>query len=174
MVWSIAIANILGAGICSYSPTSWPRSPWCASASWRRWCLAITFICAFEATRQWGDIGALLLIGLIGWMMKRLGWPRPPLILGFVLGELVERYMFISVSRYGFEWLERPVVQVMVVITVLGLAVPVFRKWRTRVRGGLPRRHFGFSPVSNWPDVIFSVIMAALFAGSLFISSSWD
>ena len=26
--------------------------------------------------------------------MKRLRWPRPPLILGFVLGKLVERYMF--------------------------------------------------------------------------------
>ena len=37
--------------------------------------------------------------------MKRLRWPRPPLILGFVLGGLVERYMFISTERYGADWL---------------------------------------------------------------------
>lgn len=35
--------------------------------------------------------------GALGWVMKRNGWPRPPLILGVVLGEIVERYMFISV-----------------------------------------------------------------------------
>ena len=33
--------------------------------------------------------------------MKQAKWPRPPLLLGIVLGEVVERYMFISVQRYG-------------------------------------------------------------------------
>ena len=30
---------------------------------------------------------------------------RPPLILGFVLGGLVERYIAISVRRYGQDWI---------------------------------------------------------------------
>ena len=33
--------------------------------------------------------------------MKQFKWPRPPLVLGFVLGEIIERYMFISIERYG-------------------------------------------------------------------------
>ena len=37
--------------------------------------------------------------------MKQLKWPRPPLILGCVLGDIVERYMFISIQRYGMSWL---------------------------------------------------------------------
>ena len=37
--------------------------------------------------------------------MVRFGWPRPPLVLGFVLGRLAETYLFISVARYGFAWL---------------------------------------------------------------------
>jgi TctA family transporter len=57
--------------------------------------------------------------------MKQLRWPRPPLILGFVLGAIIERYMFISTARYGFEWLLRPVVVILLGLAVLGLLRPL-------------------------------------------------
>ena len=37
--------------------------------------------------------------------MKRLKWPRPPIILGVVLGGLVERYLNITIERYGDGWI---------------------------------------------------------------------
>ena len=45
--------------------------------------------------------------------MKQFKWPRPPLILGVVLGDTIERYMFISVERYGLSWMLRPVVAIL-------------------------------------------------------------
>ena len=75
--------------------------------------LGIIYIGAFEASRQWGDLFALLFFGLVGWLMKQFKWPRPPLILGVVLGDTIERYMFISIERYGFSWLLRPVVAIL-------------------------------------------------------------
>ncbi len=63
--------------------------------------------------------------------MKRLGWPRPPVILGVVLGDIVERYMFISVERYGTEWIfptswanVRWVVLAMFALSIWGLMRP--------------------------------------------------
>ena len=38
---------------------------------------------------------------MLGWAMKHFKWPRPPLVLGFILGGILERYMFISIQRYG-------------------------------------------------------------------------
>ena len=38
-----------------------------------------------------------MFFGLVGWIMKQCKWPRPPLILGVVLGDTIERYMFISI-----------------------------------------------------------------------------
>jgi hypothetical protein len=67
--------------------------------------LSIVYIGAFEASRSWGDLFALLLFGVLGWVMKQFKWPRPPLVLGLVLGDSIERYMFISIERYGFTWL---------------------------------------------------------------------
>src|SRR5260370_31678398 len=42
--------------------------------------------------------------------MKRLGWPRPALVLGLVVGGIFERYLYISTSLYGTAWMLRPVV----------------------------------------------------------------
>jgi hypothetical protein len=113
MVWSIALANILGAGMC------YAFSPQFAKLSVMRFSLilpavlGIVYIGAFEATRQWGDLYSLLIFGLIGWIMKQFKWPRPPLILGVVLGDTIERYLFISIERYGLSWMLRPVVVVL-------------------------------------------------------------
>ena len=59
--------------------------------------------------------------------MKQYGWARAPLILGFVLGKLIEKYLFISVGRYQFDWLERPGVIAIFAVTALVLARPVAR-----------------------------------------------
>ncbi len=65
--------------------------------------LSLAFIGAFAGGQHdWADLVMVILIGLLGWLMRELGWPRPPLLLGLVLGDLVERYLFISVQLYGW------------------------------------------------------------------------
>src|SRR5437899_2400291 len=97
MVWSVALANILGAGAC------YAFSPQFARLATLRYTLilpavlSIVYIGAFEASRSWGDLFALLIFGVFGWLMKQFKWPRPPLVLGLVLGDSIERYMFISI-----------------------------------------------------------------------------
>ena len=127
MVWSVALANILGAGMC------YAFSPQFARLATLRFSLilpavmGIIYIGAFEATRQWGDLYALLFFGLVGWCMKQFKWPRPPLILGAVLGDTIERYMFISVERYGISWFARPVVAILFIMAIIGLLRPLIQ-----------------------------------------------
>ena len=67
--------------------------------------------------------------------MKQHSWPRPPLVLGLVLGDSIERYMFISVERYGFTWMWRPVVAVLLIMSIVGLVRPLIQDIRRQ--GGL-------------------------------------
>jgi hypothetical protein len=92
--------------------------------------LSIVVLGAYQGSRQWGDIYTLVAFGVLGWVMKRLKWPRPPLILGFVLGGIIERFMFISTMRYGWEWVTRPVVMVVLALAVLSFVGPLWREWR--------------------------------------------
>lgn len=135
LVWSMAIANVLGAGICYLA------SGYLAMLAMLRYTLilpgilCIVFIGAFESSRQWGDLYTLFLFGVLGWTMKQLRWARPPLILGLVLGEPIERYLFISVQRYGVEWLFSPVVVILFSISAYLLVAPLVRA--IRAGGGL-------------------------------------
>jgi hypothetical protein len=44
------------------------------------------------------------------------------LILGLVLGRLTERYLFLSVNRYGAEWMLRPLV-ILFALAIVGVLV---------------------------------------------------
>ena len=176
LVWSVALANILGAGICFLLANQLAKIALVRIGILAPVVLAITFVGAFQGSRQWGDIYALLIFGFIGWVMKRLKWPRPPVILGFVLGGLVERYMFISVERYGADWLLFPVVAVMFAITLYGILSPIVRGYiaRARTHGRSGGSVFGFQRASLNPDMGFAFVVAAMFAACLAISSQWE
>jgi TctA family transporter len=75
---------------------------------------------AYQATRHIGDLLALLGFGLLGWTMKRIHAPRAPLLVGFILSTLTERYLWLTTSRYGLEWLTRPgVISIMIITAIL-------------------------------------------------------
>jgi Tripartite tricarboxylate transporter TctA family/Tripartite tricarboxylate transporter TctB family len=130
MVWSIALANILGAGVCFLFSNQIARVATVRQPIIVPLILAIVLVGAYQGSRQWGDLFTLIAFGLLGWTMKRLKWPRPPLLLGFVLGAIIERFMFISTSRYGWEWMARPIVVIVLALAVIGLLQPLWREWR--------------------------------------------
>src|SRR5882757_3444352 len=172
MVWSIALANILGAGMC------YAFSPQFAKLSVVRFSLilsavlGIVYIGAFEATRQWGDLYSLLAFGLLGWIMKQFKWPRPPLILGVVLGDTIERYLFISVERYGLEWLLRPVVAILLLIAVIGLTRPFLQD--IRIHGGLKKMLTNFQAPRFDPSQLFTIFMIGIIGAMVLMSLRWD
>src|SRR5215471_160766 len=160
MVWSVALANILGAGMC------YAFSPQFAKLATLRYTLilpgvlGIVYIGAFEATRQWGDLFALLAFGVFGWLMKQFKWPRPPLVLGLVLGDSIERYMFISIERYGYSWLSRPVVIVLLALAIVGLTRPLLQD--VRRQGGVRRMLRSFRAPAFRPSQLFTMFMLAV------------
>ena len=161
MVWSLVIANIFAGAMCFMA------SGQLAKVATMRWTLimpvvmSIVVVGAFQSSGQWGDLYLLLLFGIVGWVMKHEGWPRPPLILGFVLGDLIERYMFISNMRYGASWLLDPTVMVLLFLSVIGLFRPVVEEWfRRRRRGGSFR---GLQPLRlKTEDLPYIAVLAVL------------
>jgi len=50
------------------------------------------------------------------------------MILGLVLGDLMEKYLYRSVASYGFSWLSRPAVIGLLILAALSLVFTV-RGW---------------------------------------------
>ena len=128
MVWSIALANILGAGLCFAFSGQFAKIATLRYTLVIPAIISIMMVGAYQASADWGDLFTLLIFGVVGWTMKHLKWPRPPLILGFVLGGIVEDYMRISYQIYEWAWVLKPVCTVMLVLAALSLLQPLFTR----------------------------------------------
>lgn len=71
---------------------------------------------AYSVNRDPLDLVVVIGFGILGYFMRRAGYPRPAMILGLVLGDLMEKYLYRSVASYGFSWLGRPAVIVLLII----------------------------------------------------------
>src|SRR5215218_5939027 len=173
MVWSIALANVLGSRLCFLFSGQLAKLSVVRFSLILPAVLGIVYIGAFEATRQWGDLYSLLAFGLLGWIMKQFKWPRPPLILGVVLGDTIERYLFISVERYGISWFARPVVAILfLTMAIIGLVRPFIQD--VRLHGG-PRKMFtNFQAPRFHVSQLFTIFVIVVLGSALLMSLSWD
>ena len=121
IVWSLVIGNVVGAIICIFLAKYLARVATVNINILAPFVIVIITMGAFQATMNWGDLLCLLFLAVIGWTMKQTGFPRPPVIVGFVLGTLAERYLGLSIQRYGMEWVYRPwviAIGVLIVLTI--------------------------------------------------------
>ena len=86
--------------------------------------IPIVLLSAFVDTYSWRGIQIAIGIGVMGLMMKRYGWPRPPMVLGFILVPIIELNQFNSVNIYGyFGSLSRPLTFSILAIAALTAVV---------------------------------------------------
>jgi TctA family transporter len=164
IVWSLTLAHVIGAVICLSG------SRWLAQISRIRpeillpIIVALVFVAAYEGSHDWGDLFSLMFFGVVGWIMKRLGWPRPPLVLGIVIGAIFERYLYISTELYGWGWLLRPAVVVILLCVGWALfrplsqiALSVFHELRH-----LRSHHLRFGAAPAFTTAVIGLIIAAI------------
>jgi Tripartite tricarboxylate transporter TctB family len=100
-------------------------------------------------------------------------WPRPPLLLGLVLGGIAETNLFIATRIYGASWLTHPGVLIIALLILLGLFYPVYDNWRTSRRTTDAATAAGHQPAqlteavptkSRIAHALFALVFVALFA----------
>src|SRR6266853_4532499 len=164
IIWSLTIAHVLGTAICLFGARQLARFAEMRHAILLPMVMPIVFVATFQATRSWGDLYFLLFFGIIGWIMKRFSWPRPPMVLGFVLGPIFERYLFLSNEIYGARWMMRPVVIAIAILIVWALYRPLGQTVGRLVHEfrHLSRTHLRIAPRAWFTLSLIGFIVAAL------------
>jgi TctA family transporter len=169
IIWTLAIANVVGAGLCfGVSPfvARLTTLPYVYVAPFM---IMIVIFAAYQATSDWGDILSLVAIGVLGLYMRRFGWPRPPLIIGFVLAEGAENYLYQAIQFQGWSWLWRPGVLIIAAITLLSVWAGA-RLGRTTIdEGGESGR-----VRDTRPQLVFALFLAAVFAYAVLDLLRWS
>jgi putative tricarboxylic transport membrane protein len=134
MVWTIVVSNVITVAICFVFLRQLVRITEVRGALLIPFILMLIAVGAFAEKNVFEDVMIVLVFGALGWVMSRFGWPRPPLLLGLVLGPLAENKLFLSTDNYGLAWIVRPGVLVLLAVILLGLFWPMLSKRRQRAR----------------------------------------
>ncbi|GAA5070004.1 tripartite tricarboxylate transporter permease [Roseibacterium beibuensis] len=92
IVWSLALANVVGAGLCIL------LSNQIAKLTTIRFTLVAPFLfmiiafAAFQSRQSLGDLVALMGIGMLGILLRRFEFSRPAFLIGFVLSHQAEAF----------------------------------------------------------------------------------
>ncbi len=125
MVWVLILSNIITVAVCFVLLRPLTQITRVRGSFVIPVILVLIVLGGYTASNQFADVWVTLAFGAIGWVMVELGWPRPPLVLGLVLGRLAENYLFLSVSRYELTWLLRPGVLVGLAVMAIAIFYPL-------------------------------------------------
>jgi TctA family transporter len=136
MIWLLLIASVLTSILCLAFTRQLAMATKLRPTLMIPMILAMAVIGSFAASGRFEDVLVMMAFGTLGYFMRSAGWPRPPLLLGLVLGPIAERHMWTSVQLYGFEFLFRPGVLIIFVLLVASVAYPL---WQDRFSPNVKR-----------------------------------
>ncbi|MDI7259053.1 MAG: tripartite tricarboxylate transporter permease [Thermodesulfobacteriota bacterium] len=140
MAWTIVISNVVAVSVSLLFINHIAKLTTIRGNLINPIILLLCFVGAYTTQNHIGDLITLLIFGGIGYFMVRYRWPRPPFILGFILGKLAETYLYTSTTRYGITWLYRPKVIILFFIIVAFVLYPYIQKRFRREDLGEPDR----------------------------------
>ena len=94
--------------------------------------LIVCTVGGFTARQYLFDLVIILVFSILGYILRRLGFPLQPMTIGIVLGSLCEsnfrRALVISDGKYSI-FFTRPISLILLIVSVLSLFWPTFKRY---------------------------------------------
>ncbi len=173
-VWVIILSNIITVAVCFLFLKPLAKVTQVRGSIIIPLILVLIYLGAFAEKNAFEDMIVVLFFGALGWVMEKMDWPRPPVLLGLVLGPLAENRLFLSTDNYGLAWTSRPGVLAIFALTLAGIFYPLFKSRREARRkaaadtsAGAPeqapaRRTLHFGPAALFTLTVIVVLSVAL------------
>ena len=163
MVWVIVISNLIAVGVSFLFLKQLARLTHVKGTRLVPFLLVLTAFGAYTAHNSLADIVLMLGATAVGVAAIRWEWPRAPLLLALVLGDIAERYLFLSYSLYEWTWLTRPLVIAFAATTLAGVAWSIFR----------PHRDPEHAPRSAGADLAITIAFVVVAVAVLLAARDW-
>ncbi|MCL6633392.1 MAG: tripartite tricarboxylate transporter permease [Alicyclobacillus herbarius] len=101
--------------------------------------LALGTLGVYAAERDMGQIVVMLGFGLVGLMMKRFQYSIPAAMIGYILGSVAEKNLYLVQQLQGWRIFERPLTDLMVAIILALVIGPYVRRSKKHVPAHKPK-----------------------------------
>ncbi|MGI3171033.1 tripartite tricarboxylate transporter permease [Pseudooceanicola sp. C21-150M6] len=179
LIWTLVIANVAAAVLLFALSKYISRLIFIPALLLVPAVTVFTLMGSWMSTFQLGDWIALFGAGALGVAMKRAGWPRPPLILGFIIAPILENAFHISRQSYGYAWLGRPIVLILLAVAVLTIVLSIRKSSKqakldkadpVQAAEALSMAELAGSARFG---AVFSVIMVGVFGFAIWAARDW-
>jgi putative tricarboxylic transport membrane protein len=132
LVWMIVLGGILGAiiGLCVARKLT--RLTMIRFSLMTPFIIAVALLGSYSSNGSMYDVLLTVILGFLGYGMKKYGYPRGPVVIGLVLGHIVEKNFHLSLQLYGWNFLTRPLTIGLLILLVTVAALPFLRKTNRR------------------------------------------
>ena len=96
-------------------------------------CLAV--VGTYGARNSLFGVYLFYVLGCISYILRKLMVPLPPVVIGFILGPIIESNLQRTIALFGNNlWiiLTRPICIALIILSILSLFIPVYREIRTK------------------------------------------
>jgi len=141
--------------------------------------LLFVFMGAWLGGASIGAWISCVVFGVIGYIMKTAGWPRPPVILALVLGQILERSLQISTRIHeGYGWLSRPIVIGLLVVIIVTIFLGARGVARDKILGKVKAVDDNVKAVDTDTNsaisLPFSLVLLGVFAWAGYTALDWS
>ena len=174
MIWDIAIANILAAGMLMLLSRQIAKIAFLPAHSVVPGVMVVLLTGAWVATSSMGDWWTCLAMAALGYVMKQGGWPRSPLILALVLGTLIENNFQLTTQLHdGFSWMyQRPIV-VIIEVAIL-VTIVLAARGLTRPKSVRARKTKNVRPSQPLMSFLLAAILLAVFVWAYLTAKGFE
>jgi len=175
LVWTLVLANVAGAIALLLWGSQASKITYLQGHIILPAIMLVVFMGAWVGNGTLGNWIVLLVFGFIGYFMKLGGWPRPPIVLGFVLGKIMEEAMNLSMQVHGWGSFTRPIVLIIIALTLITVIYAVRNQRKKKTEQEARRSEAGDAapeeesmvveeggkdcPPASWPIAGFLVVV---------------
>ncbi|NNG04388.1 MAG: tripartite tricarboxylate transporter permease [Inquilinus sp.] len=131
LIWALVVANVLAVGVFLVFAPAFSRLTFVRGGLLIPFVVTLAFLGSYLSHGAWENIVLLCGLGMIGYLLKRHAWPRPPFVIGLVLGPIAEDSFHKALGIWGPTFFLRPQSLVLIALILGSLA---FYLWRMKNR----------------------------------------
>jgi putative tricarboxylic transport membrane protein len=131
LIWTLCIANILAVVMLVLCAPMFGKLAFVRGGLLIPFVITLAFLGSYLSQTAWENIVLLCALGVLGYFFKKHRWPRPPFVIGLVLGPIAEDSLHKALGIWGPTFFLRPLSLVMIALIIASVA---FYLWRQRHR----------------------------------------
>jgi putative tricarboxylic transport membrane protein len=97
--------------------------------------LLLCFVGSYTVANSMVDVGMMLAMGVVGYFMRKYEFPGAPLVIGLILGPIVEKSLRQSLTTSHGDWmifLQSPICAIFLFLTCVSILWPIIKQRRER------------------------------------------